>query len=291
MAIVVMEAQRAPFPRERYRARMAVLLAGVKKQSDWSYGARKVVLANLLTVCSDLWLTGARSLDPRNLGAKHLDGLIQVWQQGAVSEKGQTLRKPLSRKAASQLWTAVGHWCNAIGKRNIRLPFREAWREDVESCAPVVHGRNGALLLRQIDEATYQDLLAAWQTKPGRTLNYWLARVVRELGSSVAEAVRFSPTRAVQAGGTCIVVNKWAATSSRVIELDTPEKAALVRDLVAYMRHTKMHRLCWPRDGSDGVESLEAAEVKFRESVRYQVHRIESARSAIQQPEVIDEPA
>jgi hypothetical protein len=159
----------------------------------------------------------------------------------------------------------------------MRMGFHHAWPVTVEHSAQARKRRTAGLLLNHIDDTVYQALLRTWADEPGRRLNYWLARAVRELGLSVAEAVRFTPRSAVQAGGTCIVVSKWAATDQRRIDLDTPEKAALVRDIVAYMRQTQRQRLCWPKGGSDGVESLEAAEVRFRESVRYQVGRIEKA--------------
>lgn len=276
MAILVKEPD--AFPRERVRLRMAALLKGVKKQRAWTHVGRRTVLNNLMTVSSDLWLVGSRSLDPSSLGSRHLASLIHVWQQGAVDNQGRLLRKPLSRKAAAQLWTAVGHWTSAIGKANIRPPFQQAWPEEVEQAAPTGNRRSGRLLLSQIDEATYLAVLEAWRTEPGRQLNYWLARAVRELGLSVGEAIRFAPRNALQAGGTSIVVTKWAATSQRVVALDTPEKLSLVAGIVDYLKQTQQARLCWPRSGgSDGVESLDAAEVKFRESVRYQVTRIERA--------------
>lgn len=277
MAILVKKSE--VFPRERVRLRMVALLKSVKKRREWTHSAHKVVLTNMMTVSADLWLLGSRSLDPSSLGSKHLASLIQMWKEGAVDLQGHQLRRPISRKAASQLWTAVGHWTSAVGKANIRIPFRSAWPDEAaQAVLPTGARRSKRLLLTQIDEATYQTLLGTWRDEPGRRLNYWLARAVRELELSVVEALRFAPRSAMQAGGKSIVVTKWVATSQRRIELDTADKLAVIQGLVDYLKQTQQVRLCWPKGGTDGVESLEVAEVKFREAVRYQVHRIERAR-------------
>lgn len=289
MPIVVKDAGQCLFPRHQARLQMDKLLTQVKKKRAWTHSAHQVVRGNLLTVSADLWLLGMRTIEPRNLGGRHLTSLVGLWQQGAVDAQGRQLRKPLSRKSASHLWTALGHWCEAVGKKGMRPDFRQAWpqeppgplgTQDEGSTAPAIKGRNGALLLQQVDDQTYQALLKLWVDAPGRKLHYWLARAVRELGLSVGEAVRFAPRSALQAGGASIVVTKWAATSQRVVQLDTPDKLALVEGIVAHLKQTHQSRLCWPRgDSSDAVPSLEAAEAKFRKAVSYAVRRIESAQA------------